>query len=223
MRNNKKWLVFLLCAIVLLNTVSIRAAAVENESPLAISVPEQVTKGAFVEVQILATESQTIADGKLVLTYDAAMLGYQPLFTETWSDQVTLSVNPMEGKIILAFASAEAAEAGELFTLCFTALKTGTATVAIDGSSYLTGVEADLAQQASITIDEYYKVIAEGWSGYTTWALTSDGILTVTPTEQKLENGKTNMKNYWKVNGRLTLPWTNYARSEEHTSELQSR
>ena len=54
-------------------------------------------------------------------------------------------------------------------------------------------------------------VIAEGWSGYTTWKLTDDGTLTFSPTEQKLENGETNMKNYWKVNGVLTLPWGEYA------------
>ena len=54
------------------------------------------------------------------------------------------------------------------------------------------------------------KVLAEGWSGYTTWKLTSDGTLTFSPTEQ-LFNGKCNMKNYWKVNGVLTLPWGEYA------------
>ena len=55
------------------------------------------------------------------------------------------------------------------------------------------------------------EVIASGWSGYTTWTLTSDGTLTFTPTEQKLEDGQTNLKNYWKVNGVLTLPWGDYA------------
>ena len=56
------------------------------------------------------------------------------------------------------------------------------------------------------------EVIAEGWSGYTTWVLTSDGVLTFTPTDQTYGDEKqTNMKNYWKVNGVLTLPWTNYA------------
>ena len=53
-------------------------------------------------------------------------------------------------------------------------------------------------------------VIATGWSGYTTWALTSDGTLTFSPTEQTLD-GQTNLKNYWKVNGVLTLPWGEYA------------
>ena len=54
------------------------------------------------------------------------------------------------------------------------------------------------------------EVLAEGWSGYTTWKLTSDGTLTFSPTEQ-LWGGKCNMKNYWKVGGVLTLPWGEYA------------
>ena len=53
-------------------------------------------------------------------------------------------------------------------------------------------------------------VLAEGWSGYTTWVLTDDGVLTFSPSDQ-LYNGKCNMKNYWKVNGELTLPWGDYA------------
>ena len=57
---------------------------------------------------------------------------------------------------------------------------------------------------------DYVTVIATGWSGYTTWELTSDGKLTFSPTDQK-ENGQTNLKNYWKVNGVLTLPWGDYA------------
>ena len=59
---------------------------------------------------------------------------------------------------------------------------------------------------------DYVTVIASGWSGYTTWELTSDGTLTFSPTDQK-ENGQTNLKNYWKVNGVLTLPWSDYAES----------
>ena len=56
------------------------------------------------------------------------------------------------------------------------------------------------------------EIVATGWSGYTTWELTSDGKLTFSPTDQK-ENGQTNLKNYWKVNGVLTLPWGDYAES----------
>ena len=55
------------------------------------------------------------------------------------------------------------------------------------------------------------EIVAEGWSGYTTWRLTDDGTITFTPSGEKLENGETNLKNYWKVNGVLTLPWTEYA------------
>jgi len=53
-------------------------------------------------------------------------------------------------------------------------------------------------------------VLATGWSGYTIWTLTDDGVLTVSPSGQ-LWNGKCNMKDYYKVNGVLTMPWTPYA------------
>ena len=54
-------------------------------------------------------------------------------------------------------------------------------------------------------------VIAEGWSGYTTWVLTDDGVITFTSSGETLENGESNLKNYWKVGGVLTLPWGAYA------------
>ena len=58
------------------------------------------------------------------------------------------------------------------------------------------------------------ETIAEGWSGYTTWRLTSDGTLTVSPTAQTY-NGKCNMANYhWDCNpnmpGTLGRPWEAY-------------
>ena len=55
------------------------------------------------------------------------------------------------------------------------------------------------------------EIVATGWSGYTTWVLTDDGVLTFTSSGEKLENGETNLKNYWKVNGVLTLPWSDHA------------
>ena len=70
----------------------------------------------------------------------------------------------------------------------------------VDGSCIRCG-EAD---------PDHMAVIASGWSGYTTWVLTEDGVLTFSPTEQT-EGGQTNLKNYWKVNGVLTLPWGDYA------------
>ena len=55
------------------------------------------------------------------------------------------------------------------------------------------------------------KIIASGWSGFTTWKLNDKGVLTFTSSGEKLENGESNLKNYWKVNGELTLPWGAYA------------
>ena len=55
------------------------------------------------------------------------------------------------------------------------------------------------------------KILASGWSGYTTRILNDKGVLTISPSGQTLENGQCNMRNYWKVNGVLTLPWGEYA------------
>ena len=58
------------------------------------------------------------------------------------------------------------------------------------------------------------EIIASGWSGYTTWTLNADGVLTVTATEQTY-NGKCNMANYYwdcnpKMPGTLGRPWEAY-------------
>ena len=147
MRNTKKWLVLLLTVVMLVNTLGVTAMATENESPIALALATEAGSGTTTQVQILATKAQTVADGKLVLTYDAEALAYidaEP--GAAWGeDQVTLSVNALEGKVILAFANAAAASEGVLFTLRFKV--SADAAVAIDGSSYITGVNADLAQQ----------------------------------------------------------------------------
>ena len=104
----------------------------------------------MVQVDILATEAQTVADGKLVLTYDPAVLTFvDAAHGNAWSNPelVTLSVNPTEGKVILAFASADPSNTGVLFSLNFTAKKVADTTVALDGSSYISDVTADLAQE----------------------------------------------------------------------------
>ena len=118
MRNTRKWLVLLLTVVMLVNTLGITAMAAEDESPIALAL---VTgSGSKTQVQILATEAQTVADGKLVLTYDEAL---------TW-------------------LSAEHAAEGVMFTLTFDGI--ADAVVAVDGTdSYITGVDADLAQQIS--------------------------------------------------------------------------
>ena len=147
MRNTRKWLVLLLTVVMLVNTLGVTAMAVETESPLALQVSPAAEPG-HVQVRVMATQAQTVADGKLVFTYDAEKLTY--IGSEigaacTDPDQVTLSVNPKTGKVILAFASASAAAEGELFILTFRA--SGDTTVTLDSSSYITGVQADLAQE----------------------------------------------------------------------------
>ena len=82
-------------------------------------------------------------------------------------------------------------------------IETVEGTVAVEGTSAMILVKA-----------EEPEVIAEGWSGYTTWTLTADGVLTVTATEQLFE-GKCNMANYhWNCNadlpGTLGRPWEAY-------------
>ena len=63
----------------------------------------------------------------------------------------------------------------------------------------------------TVTVIEPEVIIAEGWSGFTTWKLNDKGVLTFTSSGETLENGESNLKNYWKVNGELTLPWGAYA------------
>ena len=149
MRNTRKWLVLLLTVVMLVNTLGVTAMAAGNESPIALqAVPAAGSDSQ--QVRILATQAQTVADGKLVVTYDADALTYTGTETgDAWGEdaQVTLSVNPTEGKVILAFANADAAATGVLFTLTFTG--SGESIIAIDGSSYITGVQADLAQSIS--------------------------------------------------------------------------
>ena len=152
MKHTRKWLVFLLCALMVVNTLGTGAMAAENESPIALYVSPAAEPGSPVQVQVTATETQTVADGKLVFTYDADVLTYTGIEAgSAWTDaaQVTLSVNAQTGKLILAFASADAAAEGVLFTLSFTTADTRDTVIALDGSSYITGVSAALAQEVT--------------------------------------------------------------------------
>ena len=100
-------------------------------------------------------------------------------------------------------------EAGEESRTCESCGETETRTVEMLGHSYENGS----CVRCGAEDPDYVEVIASGWSGYTTWVLTDDGCLTFTSSGEKLENGESNLKNYWKVNGVLTLPWSDYAES----------
>ena len=71
----------------------------------------------------------------------------------------------------------------------------------------LTGTQPTVEPEPPV---EEPEVVASGWSGYTTWVLTDDGVLTFSPSGQT-EGEQCNLRNYWKVNGVLTLPWGDYA------------
>ena len=110
-----------------------------------------------------------------------------------------ISVKEGEGTITFGYVALDGIESGKsIATLTFEAVDPETVNVNVEHIERNNGTKVET------------KVIASGWSGYTTWELTDDGTLTFFPTEQT-ENGQTNLKNYWKVNGILTLPWSGYA------------
>ena len=140
MRNMKKWLVLLLTVVMLVNTLGVTAMATENESPIALALATEAGSGTTTQVQILAAKAQTVADGKLVLTYDPAVLTYEGTEISTaWNDAnaVTLSVNDKNGKLILAFASAEAAGEGVLFSVRFSGAVCDTRIELVGRDSYI--------------------------------------------------------------------------------------
>lgn len=139
MRNMKKWLVLLMTVAMLVNVLGVTAMATEDE-PAPIALWGTFAEGGMLHIDVVALESQTIADGKLVLNYDPAVLTY--VGTETGSawtkaDHVTVSVNSKDGEIIVAFASVEAANASSLFRVTFSGCVRDSE-VALNGS-YVTG------------------------------------------------------------------------------------
>ena len=198
----KKLTSLLLCMVLVLSMLCVNAAAAENaciEANAVVADDGTVT--------VVVTALQSAANARLTVAYDAACLTYVDCETAA----AVSSVRTEEGKLTigLADASVNALQAGdELVKLRFQA----------DGSA--AGTEITVAAEAyggkkdgeaiTLVVGEG-EIIASGWSGYTTWVLTDNGTLTFTPSEQKLEDGQTNLKNYWKVNGVLTLPWSAYA------------
>ena len=141
MRNTKKWLVLLMTVAMLVNVLGVTAMATENAAPLDLQVVP-AAEGGMVQVNILATETQTVADGKLVVTYDPAVLTYAGTkIGDAWADteDMVLSDNATDGKVILAFASAEASGEGVLFTIVFSGFVSDTQIDLIGLDSYVSG------------------------------------------------------------------------------------
>ena len=148
MKRIKQWLVpVLVVAMVLSCTVP--AVAAEGKSPVSLTAPESVRLGAEVEVQALADEAGVVADGVLVIRYDAEKLTYAGTQAgPAWNDpaKLALSVNSgEEGKVVLAFASSACAKADVLFTLRFTSKGAGEAAFAV-ADGYVSGADTPAAE-----------------------------------------------------------------------------
>ena len=170
----------------------------------SVAAEAQVSESENV-IRVDLTETANTVSGLFTVTYDPAVLTY------TGSSSTLLTAEKVEnGTITLAYANGrELAADSALASLTFTANAAYYDTeIVIEtlqrGAADVTG------ETSTVSVSKEAEVIAYGWSGYTNWRLTADGTLTFIPTEQT-ENGQTNLKNYWKVNGVLTLPWSAYA------------
>ena len=163
------------------------------------------------ELETQKVEEPEVVDTTVTFEVTADVLTTNGVLDITWNAEDLELVNVIgnaqytsklvsDDSVVFGYVDVAGIEAGELLvTLTFN-------TKSDDLSSFkVTNRELN----EGITV-EPVEVIASGWSGYTTWELTSDGKLTFTATEQT-EGGQTNMKNYWKVAGELTLPWGEYA------------
>ena len=138
-----------------------------------------------------------VTNGVITLTWNAAELTLTGF--DIRADYT--SVLEGEGKLTFGYVSLRGIAAGDaIATVTFEAADPETVSVDVK--------HIQRNNEGSAQVET--RVIASGWSGYTTWQLTDDGTLTFSPTEQT-ENGQTNLKNYWKVNGVLTLPWSSYS------------
>ena len=173
-------------------------------STMSVSGDHEVEENT---VTVKLTEDVDVTNGVMEITYDPEALTY----IGTASLTASYAVNSSEsGKLVIAYASGSTIAAGEVIAalrFSFEGTLGTDVTVTVAERNEIFG----LSESETIRLGEpEIEVIATGWSGYTNWILTSDGTLTFVPTEQK-ENGQTNLKNYWKVHGILTLPWTPYA------------
>ena len=196
----KKIASLLLCMVLLLSVCCVNASAAENACIGAgVTVAEDGT------VTVAVSAKAAAANARLTLGFDADRLTYTGCETAF----AVATVKEETGKLTIGLASptAEAVAAGEeLLKLTFASEDAMGAKITVTAERF--GGKA-VGETVALEVGKA-QVIATGWSGYTTWELTDDGVLTFTPTEERW-NGKCNMANYHKVNGVLTLPWSAYA------------
>ena len=173
MRSNVKRLFSLLLAAVLVFSLSLAAFAADGESLLTLKpTADSVIHGNAVTVAVDATAAGVVADGKLTFSYDSTLLSFAGVQAGTaWPETADLSLQANGGKlgtVVVAFAGVEAAQAGTIFTLNFTAVEKGQSTVSQDGG-YISGVngytltaqcqvsgQCPASQFTDVDLDAYY-------------------------------------------------------------------
>ena len=153
MKRSKNLAALLLALLTLINVMCVTAFAA-GESPVLLSASKDAVSGAIVQVDVLANDAG-IADGKLVITYDTKALSFVGLTAaDAWTapDTVAYSVNDAAGKVIISFASVDAAAKEKaIFSLSFFALAEGETVVAF-GDSYITGIDTVIDASETISI-----------------------------------------------------------------------
>ena len=193
-------------------------AAARAEKELNASKPgtSDEIQGVASTVTYEITADQFVTNGVMDITWDNDAM---ELLSFNSTAQYTSKLVSDES-IVFGYVDLAGIEAGEIVaTLTFKALSDDLSSFTVVDRQINDGIvvepeipvvpeEPEVPEIPEVPAEP--EVIASGWSGYTTWELTSDGTLTFSATEQT-EGGQTNLKNYWKVNGVLTLPWGEYA------------
>lgn len=163
MRNNFKRFFSLMLVVALVFALSATTLAADEKTLLTLEAKPGIQNG-IISVSVNAKDEGVVADGKLVFTYDSAILSFKDAEAgSAWGEtDVVVKANDKLGTVIVAFAGEEAAKAGHVFTLKFEAVDQGQSTVAInEGESYITGADAySLAADTKIDIVGFDDVVA---------------------------------------------------------------
>ena len=164
MRNKFKRFFSLMLVVALVFALSATTLAADEKPLLTLDAKPGIQNG-IMSVSVNAKEEGIAADGKLVFTYDSAILSFMDVEVgSAWGDtDIVVKANGDQlGTVVVAFAANEAAKAGNVFTLKFEAVDQGQSTVAMNtGDSYITGADAyTLAANTKVDIVGFDDVLA---------------------------------------------------------------
>lgn len=154
----------LLLVVALVLSLSICAFAA-GTSQLSLALSADCYYQGTAQILVMADKADAVADGKLVVTYDAQSLQYVGAEVGTaWPEgsDVSLQVNASEaGKLIVAFAGAYEAAKGDVVKLNFTALKEGSSKVSL--SDEYAGGTSELEVTAACPSAQFTDVNKTAW------------------------------------------------------------